>query len=69
MNNKKDELLDLPNLLLYSGLSVSTVYKYMKTKDFPKPTKIGHRVYWKEQNVLNWLTLQFRTGEYNALEI
>lgn len=45
MDNKVDERLDLPNLLIFSGLSVSTVYKYMKTKDFPKPTKIGHRVF------------------------
>ena len=38
-----------------TGLSRSSIYLRMSTKDFPKPIKIGRRaVGWTEDSIITW---------------
>ena len=48
---KDESWLSLPELLLYTKLSVSTVYRYIAVKGLPRPSKIAGRVYWNKELV------------------
>lgn len=37
------------------GVSRSTIWKWIKTKNFPKPFKIGACTFWKAQEILAFL--------------
>jgi len=39
----------------YLNVSPATIWRWLETRDFPKPVKIGPRVTaWKFQDVLEW---------------
>jgi|GEM_PF-4394891 len=41
----ENETMSLVDLLKYTKLSIATVYRYMSSRAFPKPSKIGGKVY------------------------
>lgn len=50
------KLLRLPEVLLISRLSKSSVYVYMNAGTFPKSISLGERsVAWVESEVLQWI--------------
>ena len=50
------KLLKTSDVLAVTGLSRSTLYRWMDMGYFPKATKIGpNRNAWKEQDVQMWL--------------
>jgi len=40
------------------GFKISTIYKFIKTKDFPKPMKIGKSSRWKLTDIQKWINHQ-----------
>ena len=59
------EYMGLPEILQYTKLSIATIYRYMATKNFPVPTKIGGRIYQKKDTVDIWFNGQFIKGDNN----
>jgi len=37
------------------GFKKSTIYKFIKTRSFPKPVKIGRSSRWKLSDINSWL--------------
>ncbi|CAM5208693.1 Phage transcriptional regulator, AlpA OS=Castellaniella defragrans (strain DSM / CCUG 39792/ 65Phen) OX=1437824 GN=BN940_07026 PE=4 SV=1 [Castellaniella denitrificans] len=49
-------LIRLINVIQATGLSRSTIYKYIAESQFPKPVPLGGgRVAWVEQEVQDWI--------------
>jgi len=50
------KLLRRPEVEMRTGLSRSTLYDWMKRGDFPKPVKLGARIFaWRESDLNEWL--------------
>lgn len=45
------QLLDVQDVKAYTGLSVTTIYKYVKQGIFPQPKKIGRSTRWRLADV------------------
>ena len=50
-----EKLLTIKEVVSIVGFKTSTIYKFIKTKGFPKPVKIGKSSRWKLSDVNNWL--------------
>ena len=49
-------ILRRPDVEAVTGLSRSTIYKWMDEGSFPKPVKLGPRaVGWREVDINDWL--------------
>lgn len=49
-------ILRRPDVEAVTGLSRSTIYKWMNEGSFPKPVKLGPRaVGWREADINDWL--------------
>lgn len=49
-------ILRRPDVQAVTGLSRSTIYKWMNEGSFPKPVKLGQRaVGWREADINEWL--------------
>ena len=49
-------ILRRPDVEAVTGLSRSTIYKWMDEGSFPKPVKLGPRaVGWREADINDWL--------------
>ena len=47
--------LRLPQVLKITGLSRSTIYKWVNQGDFPKPKQLGPRaIAWDSEELANW---------------
>jgi len=44
------------------GISDMTLWRWLDARDFPKPTYIAKRRYWREKTVLAWLDAQGDRG-------
>ena len=51
----EEKLLTLKEVMDIVSFKQSAIYKFMKTKGFPKPVKIGKSSRWKLSDVNNWL--------------
>jgi len=52
---------------LTTGLSRSTIYRYMSHGTFPKPIPLGPRaVGWIESDIADWLTKKIEQGRMGA---
>jgi prophage regulatory protein len=52
---RSTELLRLPAVVRQTGLSRSTIYRLMATRDFPLPVKLaGRAVGWRRSDVEQW---------------
>jgi len=52
------KLLTLKEVMEKTSFKKSTIYKFIKTKDFPKPLKIGTSSRWLENEVDSWIKHQ-----------
>ena len=50
-----DKLLSIKEVTNIIGFKTSTIYKFIKTKNFPRPIKIGRSSRWKLSDVNKWL--------------
>ena len=50
-----NRLLTIKEVVNIVGFKTSTIYKFIKTKNFPKPVKIGKSSRWKLLDVNNWI--------------
>jgi len=50
-----EKLLTLKEVTDVVGFKQSTIYKFIKTKDFPKSIKIGRASRWKQSDIQNWM--------------
>lgn len=56
MSNKPKKVIRLPQVLVLTGLSRSSIYKFMETNQFPKSISLGDRaVGWIEEDVYQWI--------------
>ncbi|MDE2686476.1 MAG: AlpA family transcriptional regulator [Chloroflexota bacterium] len=57
-----DRLIRLEEVLSYTGLSRSELYRKVQVGEFPRPVKVGKRaVRWRESEVDGWITERPRT--------
>ncbi|QBK04491.1 AlpA family transcriptional regulator [Hylemonella gracilis] len=50
------QVIRLPGVRHYTGLSRSTIYALVRNNDFPKPLKLGPRASgWLQAEVSQWL--------------
>lgn len=62
-------VIRLKEVLDTTGLSRSTIYKYIADGDFPKPVTLGERcVGWVESEVYDWLLARIEERD-NAITI
>ena len=53
----------LPQVLEMTGLSTSTIYRWMTDGTFPKQIQLGSRsVVWNERDVIDWMNQQIATA-------
>ena len=58
-------ILRRPDVEAVTGLSRSTIYKWMDEGSFPKPVKLGPRaVGWREEQIEAWIA--DRIGEVSS---
>ena len=58
-------ILRRPDVEAVTGLSRSTIYKWMNEGSFPKPVKLGPRaVGWREEQIEAWIA--DRIGEVSS---
>ena len=56
----QNKLLRIEEVCQLLGFKTSTIYKYIKEKNFPKPIKLSSRASrWKYKDIENWLN-QFK---------
>jgi len=60
------KLLTLKEVIEKTSFKKSTIYKFIKTKNFPSPVKFGHSSRWVESEIDNWIKQQIFKGEYNV---
>lgn len=61
-----DALLRIQTVTALTGLSVSTIYRMVASKQFPEPRKLGARcTRWRAGDVTAWLTTGEAVGERN----
>lgn len=51
-------LIPLDDVLSLVPVSRPTLYRLMQGKDFPKPIKVGTRVFWEDKEVHAWVDAQ-----------
>jgi len=57
------KVIRLPQVADRVGIAKSTVWKWIKTKGFPRPTRLSPRVsVWKMSEVDAWLDAQMKTA-------
>jgi prophage regulatory protein len=57
VNNQSQRILRIKEVIVFIGLSRSTIYDMVERGDFPKPIKLGARaIGWREFAVDEWIT-------------
>ena len=66
----KDKLLRRRQVEEMTGLSRSSIYRLMRTQEFPVAVKVGPAaVRWKESDITSWLeALPLATGEHGPTD-
>jgi len=59
----EEKLLTVKEVSEIVGFKVSTLYKFIKTQEFPKPIKIGKSSRWKLTDIKKWLNHQIAKQE------
>ncbi|PID35458.1 MAG: DNA-binding protein [Rhodobacterales bacterium] len=50
------KLLRRPDVETLTGLSRTSIYRMMKSGDFPRPVRLGSRsVAWREADLMDWM--------------
>ena len=53
-------LIKIRDVMQCTGLARSTIYKFIKTKGFPKQVSLGAAVAWVESEVEDWISEQIQ---------
>lgn len=62
------KLIRIKDVMDRTGLAKSTIYKYISTKQFPKPIKLGTRaVAWVESEIENWIIESIERRDESAV--
>lgn len=56
----KRTLLDRSEVLNLLSATTSTLYRYIRDRDFPKPFKLINRAWWDERDVKIWIDSQYQ---------
>jgi predicted DNA-binding transcriptional regulator AlpA len=48
-------LLSVSEILSTIPVARSTLYRLMKEPDFPKPVRVGSRVFWKDKEIRSYI--------------
>jgi len=57
----------LPDVMMMTGLSRSSIYLRVSTNEFPKPIKIGRRaVGWPEESIIAWQAKMMEARDESA---
>ena len=56
-------ILRISDVVMYVGLSRSTIYFLIKSKAFPAPTKIGRCSCWLIVDIESWIENKFCTQQ------
>jgi len=51
-------LIRIADVMLITGLARPTIYKFIKTKGFPKQVNLGRTATWVEDEVNSWIERQ-----------
>lgn len=51
-------LIPIADVLALIPIARSTLYLRMAEPDFPKPVRIGGRVFWKQEEILAYIDLK-----------
>ncbi len=51
-------LIPLIDVLSLVPVSRATLYRVMERGDFPKPVRVGTRVFWDDQEINAWVQAQ-----------
>lgn len=51
-------LIRIADVMLITGLARPTIYKFIKTKGFPKQVNLGRAARWDEDEVGAWVSNQ-----------
>lgn len=55
-NQKSKQLIRLPDVIIMTGMTKSTIYAKIKHGEFPRPLKISYRhVAWDKCEVTHWI--------------
>ncbi|MFN3240895.1 MAG: helix-turn-helix transcriptional regulator [Planctomycetota bacterium] len=49
------EQWDLADVVAVTGLSATTINRFRDRGEFPRERRIGRRVFWKPEDIRNWL--------------
>ena len=53
------KLIRVKKVSEFTGLAISTIWKYIELKEFPQPHKLSMRVtVWDEQEIQEWIEKQ-----------
>lgn len=56
--------LRIDALIEFTGIKRSTIYRYIKMYNFPKPKKLGGRIsVWSLSDVIAWIDSQPKKGD------
>lgn len=59
-----ERILRLRDVIAYTGLSRSTIYKYVAKNEFPKPRRLGVRAKgWMKSEIHNWILSRGENNE------
>ena len=51
-----NKILRMPDVIKNTGLAISTIYKMISDKSFPKPISLGAKaVGWLESDIQKWI--------------
>ena len=56
-------LIPIADVLALIPVARSTLYLWMQEIDFPKPVKIGGRVFWKSEEIQAYIVLKQEKAE------
>lgn len=63
----KNKIIRLPDVKEKTGLSRSSIYAFIKSKQFPAPISLGMRsVGWIESSIDNWIESKIQNGGDNV---
>jgi predicted DNA-binding transcriptional regulator AlpA len=51
-------LIPLIDVLSLVPVSRATLYRVMERSDFPKPVRVGSRVFWDDKEINAWVQVQ-----------
>ncbi len=60
------KMLRLPDVIEKTGLSRSSIYKYVSLGKFPKPVHLGERtIAWIDSEIEDWLSAKINQRDNN----